>query len=219
MDEVSGPVIAIGLILIAVFVPVGFMGGITGRLYQRVRSITIALSAVLLSVVNALTLSPALAGMLLKAPTGKKTLLTPFYNGFNRAFGAGTDAYVSFAGILARKMFRSLAFIGVTALRNRRPGPADSGWLRARGRSGLHHGQRAAARRGVARAHRRRHAESRDDPGEERGDRRLQYRHRLLVADLRHPHHPRTWPSSSCSSSRGRSGRLQRCTPGKWSTR
>ena len=111
MEEVSGPVIAIGLILIAVFVPVGFMGGITGRLYQQF-AITIALS-VLLSVVNALTLSPALAGMLLKAPTGKKTLLTPFYNGFNKVFGVDTDAYVSFAGILARKMFRSLAFIGV----------------------------------------------------------------------------------------------------------
>src|SRR3954447_19055887 len=111
MEEVSGPVIAIGLILIAVFVPVGFMGGITGRLYQQF-AITIALS-VLLSVVNALTLSPALAGMLLKAPTGKKTLLTPFYNWFNRMFGAGTDAYVSFSAILIRKMFRSLAFIGV----------------------------------------------------------------------------------------------------------
>ena len=111
MEEVSGPVVAIGLILIAVFVPVGFMGGITGRLYQQF-AITIALS-VLLSVVNALTLSPALAGMLLKAPTGKKTLLTPFYNGFNKVFGAGTDAYVSFSAILIRKMFRSLAFIGV----------------------------------------------------------------------------------------------------------
>jgi hydrophobe/amphiphile efflux-1 (HAE1) family protein len=111
MEEVSGPVVAIGLILIAVFVPVGFMGGITGRLYQQF-AITIALS-VLLSVVNALTLSPALAGMLLKAPTGKKTLLTPFYNGFNKVFGVGTDAYVSFSAILIRKMFRSMAFIGV----------------------------------------------------------------------------------------------------------
>ena len=64
MEEVSGPVIAIGLILSAVFVPVGFMGGITGRLYQQF-AITIAIS-VLLSVVNALTLSPALAAMLLK---------------------------------------------------------------------------------------------------------------------------------------------------------
>jgi HAE1 family hydrophobic/amphiphilic exporter-1 len=111
MEEVSGPVVAIGLILIAVFVPVGFMGGITGRLYQQF-AITIALS-VLLSVVNALTLSPALAGMLLKAPTGKKTLLTPFYNWFNRVFSAGTNGYVSFSAILIRKMFRSLAFIGV----------------------------------------------------------------------------------------------------------
>src|SRR6185503_9255623 len=111
MEEVTGPVVAIGLILIAVFVPVGFMGGITGRLYQQF-AITIALS-VLLSVVNALTLSPALAGMLLKAPTGKKTLLTPFYNGFNKVFGAGTDAYVSFSAILIRKMFRSAAFIAI----------------------------------------------------------------------------------------------------------
>ncbi len=111
MEEVSGPVVAIGLILSAVFVPVGFMGGISGMLYQQF-AITIALS-VLLSVVNALTLSPALAAMLLKKPTGKKTLLTPFYNGFNRMFGWTTDRYVGIAGILAGKMVRSLAFIGV----------------------------------------------------------------------------------------------------------
>src|SRR4051794_27293388 len=111
MEEVSGPVIAIGLILSAVFVPVGFMGGITGRLYQQF-AITIAIS-VLLSVINALTLSPALAVLLLKPPTGKKTLLTPFYGWFNRVFGRGTDAYVSFTSILVRKMGRSMAFIGV----------------------------------------------------------------------------------------------------------
>ena len=89
MEEVSGPVVAIALILSAVFVPVGFMGGITGRLYQQF-AITIAIS-VLLSAVNALTLSPALAALLLKKPTGKKTLLTPFYNGFNKVFGAATE--------------------------------------------------------------------------------------------------------------------------------
>jgi HAE1 family hydrophobic/amphiphilic exporter-1 len=111
MEEVSGPVIAIGLILTAVFVPVGFMGGITGRLYQQF-AITIAIS-VLLSVINALTLSPALSAMLLKAPTGKRSLLTPFYNGFNKVFGRTTDAYVSFTAILVRKMFRSLAFIAI----------------------------------------------------------------------------------------------------------
>src|SRR6188768_2694177 len=111
MEEVSGPVIAIGLILSAVFVPVGFMGGITGLLYQQF-AITIAIS-VLLSVVNALTLSPALAAMLLKPASGKKSFLTPFYNGFNRVFGWSTDRYVSFSAILIRKMFRSLAFIGI----------------------------------------------------------------------------------------------------------
>src|SRR5262252_1502368 len=111
MEEVSGPVVAIGLILCAVFVPVGFMGGITGRLYQQF-AITIAIS-VLLSVVNALTLSPALSAMLLKPTSGKRTLLTPFYNGFNKVFNRTTDAYVSFSSILIRKMFRSLAFIGV----------------------------------------------------------------------------------------------------------
>ncbi|MBP1620059.1 MAG: bepE 2 [Acidobacteria bacterium] len=111
MEEVSGPVVAIALILAAVFVPVGFMGGITGRLYQQF-AITIAIS-VLLSAFNALTLSPALSALLLKAPTGKKTLLTPFYGWFNRVFGRGTDAYVSFTGILVRKLVRSLAFIVV----------------------------------------------------------------------------------------------------------
>src|SRR5205085_290938 len=84
---------------------------ITGRLYQQF-AITIAIS-VLLSVINALTLSPALSAMLLKPPTGKRTLLTPFYNAFNKMFGRTTDAYVSFAGILIRKMFRSLAFVAV----------------------------------------------------------------------------------------------------------
>ena len=74
----------------------------------------------LLSVINALTLSPALSALLLKAPTGKKTFLTPFYNWFNKVFGRGTDAYVSFSGILIRKTARSFIFmailVGVIAL-------------------------------------------------------------------------------------------------------
>jgi HAE1 family hydrophobic/amphiphilic exporter-1 len=111
MEEVSGPVVAIGLILSAVFVPVGFMGGITGQLYQQF-AITIALS-VLLSVINALTLSPALSALLLKPASGKKSFLQPFYNGFNKVFGFTTDKYVSLSSILIRKMFRSLAFIGI----------------------------------------------------------------------------------------------------------
>jgi HAE1 family hydrophobic/amphiphilic exporter-1 len=110
MEEVSGPVVAIGLILTAVFVPVGFMGGITGRLYQQF-AITIAIS-VLLSVVNALTLSPALSALLLKAPTGKRSLLTPFYNGFNKVFGVATNGYVGFTGVLVRKFVIGLVLIG-----------------------------------------------------------------------------------------------------------
>ena len=70
MEEVSGPVVAIALILAAVFVPVGFMPGISGMLYQQF-AITIAIS-VLLSAFNALTLSPALAALLLKPPTGQE---------------------------------------------------------------------------------------------------------------------------------------------------
>ena len=110
MEEVSGPVVAIALILAAVFVPVGFMPGISGMLYQQF-AITIALS-VLLSAFNALTLSPALAALLLKPATGKKTLLTPFYRGFNKAFGAGTNAYVGLAGFLVRKLVVSVVLIG-----------------------------------------------------------------------------------------------------------
>jgi HAE1 family hydrophobic/amphiphilic exporter-1 len=88
------------------------MGGISGLLYQQF-AITIALS-VLLSVINALTLSPALAALLLKpASASRKSILTPFYNVFNKVFGWTTDRYVSFAGILARKAIRSLAFIAV----------------------------------------------------------------------------------------------------------
>src|SRR6188768_3597316 len=110
MEEVSGPVIAIGLILSAVFVPVGFMGGITGRLYQQF-AITIAIS-VLLSVINALTLSPALSALLLKPPSGKKSLLTPFYGWFNRVFGRFTNGYISFTTVLVRKFVIGLVLIG-----------------------------------------------------------------------------------------------------------
>src|SRR6186713_704296 len=110
MEEVSGPVVAIALILCAVFIPVGFMGGITGALYQQF-AITIAIS-VLLSAVNALTLSPALSAMLLKPAGGKKSVLQPFYNWFNRVFGSITNGYISFTTILVRKFVVGLVLIG-----------------------------------------------------------------------------------------------------------
>ncbi len=85
MKEVSGPVIAIALVLTAVFVPVAFISGITGRLYQQF-AITIAIS-VIFSAMNALTLSPALCSLILKPKGGKRSLLQPFYDWFNRVFG------------------------------------------------------------------------------------------------------------------------------------
>jgi HAE1 family hydrophobic/amphiphilic exporter-1 len=115
MKEVSGPVIAIALVLSAVFVPVAFISGITGRLYQQF-AITIAIS-VLFSAINALTLSPALSSLLLKPKGDKRSFLQPFYDWFNRVFGRFTDGYLSFTGILVRKAFRSsLLVVVVTVL-------------------------------------------------------------------------------------------------------
>jgi HAE1 family hydrophobic/amphiphilic exporter-1 len=112
MEEVSGPVVAIALILAAVFVPVAFVGGITGRLYQQF-AITIAIS-VAFSAFNALTLSPALSAMLLQAKgVGKPSPLLPFYNWFNRLFDKFTGGYLSFTGVLVRKVVRSLVFVVV----------------------------------------------------------------------------------------------------------
>jgi len=84
MKEVGGPVVAIAVILCAVFIPVALSGGITGRLYQQF-AITIAIS-VAFSAFNALTLSPALAAILLKPPTQKKGALARFFAAFNRMF-------------------------------------------------------------------------------------------------------------------------------------
>src|SRR5881628_3679572 len=96
MKEVSAPVIGIALILSAVFIPVAFISGITGRLYQQF-AITIAIS-VLLSAFNALTLSPALSALLLKPAGGKKSILAPFYGWFNRVFEKFTGEYVDLTG-------------------------------------------------------------------------------------------------------------------------
>ncbi|MCU0380337.1 MAG: multidrug efflux RND transporter permease subunit [Chitinophagaceae bacterium] len=111
MKEVAGPVVAIAIILAAVFIPVAMTGGITGRLYQQF-AITIAVS-VLLSAFNALTLSPALAAILLKPKKESKGLLQRFFNGFNRVFDRFTNGYVGVAGFFARKVVMSLLVLGV----------------------------------------------------------------------------------------------------------
>lgn len=116
MKEVGGPVVAIALILAAVFVPVAFAGGITGRLYQQF-AITIAIS-VLFSAFNALTLSPALSAIILKpkSKSEKKNLLQRFFDGFNRMFDKFTLGYTGVAGIVARKSIRSAMIIGVVVV-------------------------------------------------------------------------------------------------------
>jgi len=101
MDELSGPVVGIALVLSAVFVPTAFIPGITGRLYQQF-AVTIAIS-VLLSAFNALTLSPALAALLLRPKKQSGGLLRKFFDWFNRVFGRATDGYVWLCGRLVRK--------------------------------------------------------------------------------------------------------------------
>jgi HAE1 family hydrophobic/amphiphilic exporter-1 len=115
MKEVSGPIVATSLSLMAVFVPVAAMGGITGRLYQQF-AITIAIS-VAISSLNALTLSPALSAMLLRPPSERKdNLLTPFYNWFNKSFHRTTGGYMSVATLFTRKLVLSMGLLGVLAV-------------------------------------------------------------------------------------------------------
>src|SRR5580700_6948062 len=101
MEELSGPVVGIALVLSAVFVPTAFIPGITGRLYQQF-AVTIAIS-VILSAFNALTLSPALAALLLRPKTPSRGLLRRFFDWFNRVFEKATDGYVRWSAVLVRK--------------------------------------------------------------------------------------------------------------------
>jgi HAE1 family hydrophobic/amphiphilic exporter-1 len=115
MEEVSGPVIAIAVILAAVFVPTAFIPGITGQLYQQF-AVTIAVS-VIFSAFNALSLSPALCALLLKPKKRGTGPLQKFYDWFNRVFGRATDGYVSICGAAIRKSKTSLILlVGVAVL-------------------------------------------------------------------------------------------------------
>src|SRR5437016_8192755 len=101
MEEISGPVVGIGLVLSAVFVPTAFIPGITGRLYQQF-AVTVAIW-VLLSAFNALTLSPALAALVLRPRTQSRGLLRRFFDWFNRVFERATEGYVRWSAALIRK--------------------------------------------------------------------------------------------------------------------
>jgi hydrophobic/amphiphilic exporter-1 (mainly G- bacteria), HAE1 family len=114
MKEVTAPVIGIALILSAVFIPVALLGGLTGQMYQQF-ALTIAIS-VLLSAFSALSLSPALAAMLLKphkpmgGPVGK------FFAAFNRAFDFTTTRYVGFAQLLVRRASLTIVIVAGVAV-------------------------------------------------------------------------------------------------------
>jgi len=101
MDELSGPVVGIALVLASVFVPTAFIPGITGRLYQQF-AVTIAIS-VILSAFNALTLSPALASLLLKPKKETRGPLGKFFGWFNKYWDRSTDSFVRWSGDLIRK--------------------------------------------------------------------------------------------------------------------
>jgi len=101
MEEVTSPVIGIALILASVFVPMAFMGGISGLLNQQF-AVTIAIS-VLISAFNALTLSPALSAMLLRPRKKAKGLMGRFFDWFNRTFEKVTGHYVSWSHVLIRR--------------------------------------------------------------------------------------------------------------------
>jgi len=112
MGEVSGPILAITMILMVVFVPTIFIPGITGRLYQQF-AVTIAIS-VFLSTVNALTLSPALSALLLKPRREAGGFLGKIYRRFNVLFAKTTYRYIEIGLYLIKRSVLSMAFIGAT---------------------------------------------------------------------------------------------------------
>ncbi len=114
MRKVTAPIIATTLVLIAVFIPVAGMAGITGLLYQQF-AITIVVS-VIVSSINALTLSPALCSILLKEPKPYKGPLGWFFGKFNQGMDKSTESYMNFTNVVARKMKRGVVFIVVLTI-------------------------------------------------------------------------------------------------------
>src|ERR1700720_850042 len=119
MEEVSGPVIAIALILAAVFIPTAFIPGITGRLYQQF-AVTIAVS-VIFSAFNALSLSPALSALLLRPKKESRGPLGFFFRGFNKVFGSATNGYIRVCRLLMRRGLLCILFLILVLL--------ATGWL------------------------------------------------------------------------------------------
>src|SRR5438094_461004 len=189
MKEVSAPVIGIALILSAVFVPVAFLGGLTGQMYQQF-ALTIAIS-VLLSAFSALSLSPALAAMLLKPARAPRGPLGVFFRGFNRVFDTATTGYIGVARLLIRRAVVTILLVGVVVIR------VGSGWP-----SSSHRRPRSS---GPARCcARSRRSWRRSRPS-------IRIRRSAGMAPSPAPT-SRTSAASSSASSRGRSATRRRCT-------
>jgi hydrophobic/amphiphilic exporter-1 (mainly G- bacteria), HAE1 family len=114
MEEITGPVIGVALVLASVFVPTAFIPGITGRLYQQF-AVTIAAS-VILSAFNALTLSPALCALLLRRREETKGWVGKFFAQFNRLFGRATETYVCVSKLFIRRRGLTLILLLLFAL-------------------------------------------------------------------------------------------------------
>ncbi|MGA3098292.1 MAG: multidrug efflux RND transporter permease subunit [Bryobacteraceae bacterium] len=114
LSEVSAPVVAIAFILAAVFIPVAFLGGISGQIYKQF-ALTIAVS-VLLSAFNALSLSPALSALILRPKQTKRGPLTFLFDRFNRGFGYTTGKYLSSVKFLSRRALVALAGLAILTL-------------------------------------------------------------------------------------------------------
>lgn len=125
MDEITGPVIATTLVLLAVFVPTAFMGGITGQLFRQF-ALTIS-AAVLVSTINALTLSPALCGILLRPSTETRFF---FFRWFNRSFDVGTGIYKSSILAMVRRVaIVMMLFVGLVTFTGWSFGQIPTGFL------------------------------------------------------------------------------------------
>ncbi len=173
MREVSGPIIAIALVLVAVFVPLAFISGLTGQFYRQF-AVTIAISTVI-SAINSLTLSPALAALLLRGHDAPKDRLTRgmdqafgwLFRGFNRLFGRGSEAYGGgVKRVISRKALMMAIYLALVG-RDRRPVQGRAERLRAGAGQAVPDRLRAAARRRHARPHRRGDPAHGRDHGEE----------------------------------------------------
>ena len=186
MKEVSAPVVGIALILSAVFVPVAFLGGLTGQMYKQF-ALTIAIS-VLLSAFAALSLAPALCAMLLKPHHGPaRGPLGKFFGLFNRAFDRTTTAYVGTARLLVRRSILTILIVAAVAVGAGLFGASLPAGFIPEEDQGLFGVNVTLAAGGVARTHGQGAGPSRADPGEDGRGRFFLHHWRLRRGDQHLP--------------------------------